>query len=32
MLYLNERTHHSRTREYLVNVLEQNGLIEYEED
>ena len=32
MLYYQEKSHHNRTKEYLVNVLEQNGLIEYEEE
>ena len=31
-LYLHERSHHQRTQESMVNFLEANGLIEYEED
>jgi len=32
MLYLHERSHHRRTQESMVNFLESNGLIEYEEE
>ena len=30
--YLHERSHHKRTQESMVNFLEANGLIEYEEE